>query len=199
MRPFSLSFACGLLIGLLPFGLAADPVMPDLRQYTDLEYRLGGAATEAARVPTQRYAPGSTWRLVPLRYPETLDETVTMTRTDLGDFSFFGEDDVRSGQEVLRLGTALTRGPATAGFAVLYDDGADAGRSEVFVDFALSTRLRVGLAGILRDRESGSVASPSSLDISAAYATDAGTFVQGGITHAPNANPVFGLSLGLRF
>ena len=167
-----------------------------------LEYRLGGAAGLAATLPKAPEPATPETGLVTLRYPDH-DPVEAMPasrlRTDLGEIAFFGGDDMRGGQEVLRLGTAVTRGTATAGFAVVYEEGAFPSRSEVFVDYALTDAFSVGVAGIVYDEASGADDPAARIGLNAAYATEAGTFLQGGVAHAPDTRPIFGLSLGLEF
>ena len=121
------------------------------------------------------------------------------SETALGHLSVFGSEAREDGRDVLRLGTALTRGKTTTGISLTYRDEELATRSEVFVDYALSDAFSVGVSGIVSSDGATEKDPVARLGVSAAYSLDSGTFLQGAIADAPDTSPVIGLSVGLRF
>lgn len=168
----------------------------------DVRYELGGAAVMALIPlsppdPATRVGPREPFRY-PYRPPSSLLRD-GQSATALGQLSVFGRKDREDGRDVLRLGTALTRGKTTTGVSLTYRDEELATRSEVFVDYALTETFSVGVSGILSSDETSEEDPVARLGISAAYSLESGTFLQGGIADAPDASPIFGLSVGLRF
>lgn len=162
------------------------------------DFKLGGSARFEARVPTIMPEtvpePRETYRF-PLTPPWSITEG-TRRSTPIGDVSIFQtlDDD-----DVMSLGTALTRGKTTTGIRLGYDEGSADTRSELFVDFALNDTFSVGLSGIITEDGASQSDPVTRLGVSAAVAFDGGSFVQGGIADGRDESPVFGLSLGFQF
>ena len=174
----------------------APPSLPDL------EYQLGGAAAIEGRVETR--APLASTETVThgFRYPERLPASLLARNAQpfgLGRLSIFGSEEKEDGRDVLRLGTAFSQGRTTTGVSVTYGQEAETTRSEIFVDYALTESLSVGLSGLLSEESRPADAPVSGLGISATYTLEGGSFLQGGVADAVDTAPVFGLSLGLRF
>ncbi|MEO0915475.1 MAG: hypothetical protein AAFY31_00575 [Pseudomonadota bacterium] len=163
-------------------------------------FRLGGAASRAAVAPTMpieedKETSGSRLSL-PLNFPDTVTAS---TQSDVGAATFFLSERLDGGRDALEVGTFLRRGQARAGVSVTYlEDEADLARSELFVDYAITEQLSVGLSGILNaeldDRD-----PVRQLGVNAEFATEGGAFVQGGVAGAVDYDPVIGVSVGLRF
>ena len=124
----------------------------------------------------------------------------TRRETNIGGIMIFADEGWDDGRDAFRLGTAFTQGSATAGVSVTYlEEGAELSRSELYVDYALSQNFSIGLAGIL-DNDFAEQDSPiPQLGLNAAYETDGGAFFEGEISNSDSAEPLFGLSIGLRF
>lgn len=168
----------------------------------DVRYELGGAAQMALAAPVAKDPTGRVGPREPFRYPYRPPSSLLRdgrSNTRLGQLSVFGREVREDGRDVLRLGTALTRGKTTTGLSLTYRDEELATRSELFVDYALTESFTVGVSGILSSDESSEDDPVARLGISAAYSLDGGTFLQGAIADAPDASPIFGLSVGLRF
>ncbi|MEM7752455.1 MAG: hypothetical protein AAF230_03520 [Pseudomonadota bacterium] len=165
------------------------------------EFRLGGAASRAAIVPTAPIVEDETSRTSPrLSLPlGAITGDLSRTEGDLGPATIYLSEGTDEGRDALELGTFLRRGQARAGVAVTYlEDIAEVARSEVFLDYALSDRFSVGLSGIL-DQELGDDEPVRQLGVNAEFTTPGGAFVQGGVASASDYDPVIGLSIGLRF
>lgn len=199
MRPF----VAGLVF-CLPCLAWAEPGL-DLTTSPDSyggagDFRLGGAATRPAVVPTQpteEPAPSAETRLsLPLG---AVPDAMTRSEKVLGPATVFVSEGMEDGRDALELGTFLRRGQARAGLSVTYlETQAQLKRSELFVDYALSDRFSVGLSGIL-DAELGDTEPVRQLGLNAEYSTSGGAFLQGGVAGAADFDPVIGLSIGLRF
>ena len=191
-----------LAVLLWPVGVAAQAIPDTVLDNADMEYELGGAAQMSLVDPTASDLTKSTASKEPFRYPYRPPSTLLrdgQTNIFLGQLSVFGRKDLEDGRDVLRLGTALTRGKTTTGLSLTYRDEELATRSELFVDYALTESVTVGVSGILSSEESSEEDPVARLGISAAYSLSSGTFLQGAIADAPDESPIFGLSVGLRF
>lgn len=167
-----------------------------------VEYRLGGAAEVSVRAPQVRVSALGSGSTARFRYPDRIPlrvERDALSDTVLGQLSVFGSEGLEDGRDVLRLGSALTRGKTTTGFSVTYGDEVEPSRSEVFVDYALTEAFSVGVSGIVSDEGQMTKESVARLGLSASYALKGGSFLQGGVADAPDTSPVFGLAVGLRF
>ena len=188
---------------LLPFeahSQTSPPLVPP--SLPELEYRLGGAATIAGRVPTQSPVASTDTVAHGFRYPERLPASLLARSAQpfgMGRLSIFGSEEKEDGRDVLRLGTAFSQGRATTGVSVTYGEETETTRSEIFVDYALTESLSVGLSGLLSEERRPTDPPVTGLGISAAYTLEGGSFLQGGVADAVDTAPVFGLSLGLRF
>lgn len=165
-------------------------------------YQLGGSTVAAAHSPAttavEEPARINSTFLFPTPLPPALyDESWGQTR--LGQIAVYGAEEHPGDEEVLRLGTTLTRGRATTGLTIAYQDSTDASQSELFVDYALTQNFSVGVSGIVSDNGGADDDMIGRLGVSAAYSGTPGTFVRGGIADAPDESPVFGLSFGLSF
>ena len=168
----------------------------------DLEYRLGGAVTIAGRVPTRSPLASTETVTHGFRYPERLPASLLARNAQpfgMGRLSIFGSEEKEDGRDVLRLGTAFRQGRTTTGVSVTYGQDAETTPSEVFVDYALTKSLSVGLSGLLTEESRPADVPVTGLGISAAYTLEGGSFLQGGVADAVDTAPVFGPSLGLRF
>lgn len=180
----------------------AQAIPEAVLQGADVQYELGGAAQMAIAAPSTLDLTESVGPKEPFRYPYRPPSSLLRdgrSNTALGQLSVFGREDVEDGRDVLRLGTALTRGRTTTGLSLTYRDEELATRSELFVDYALSDSFTVGVSGILSSEDTSEEEPVARLGISAAYSLEGGTFLQGAFADAPDASPVFGLSVGLRF
>ena len=199
LRTVSFLFA----ILLAPAVACAQSLSADLStNASGVQYELGGSAMLASRAPDV-FEPAKPDRntLAP-RFPDRIPIQLvgdTVGITSFGEISVFGGEDVEEGQDTLHLGTALTRGRTTTGISITYRDEMTPSRSEVFVDYALSENISVGVSGILSEDAETPDESVARFGLSAAYASTSGTFIQGGFADAPNESAVFGLAVGLKF
>lgn len=181
---------------------AAQAIPPAALRGADVQYELGGAAQMSVAAPSLRKLTASSAPAEPFRYPYRPPSSLLRdgrSDTALGELSVFGREDREDGRDVLRLGTALTRGRTTTGLSLTYRDEELAARSELFVDYALSDVFTVGVSGILSSDASEDEDPVARLGVSAAYSLQSGTFLQGAISDARDSSPEFGLSVGLRF
>lgn len=177
--------------------LVADARGPHTSERSLPTFELGGSTMQMARLPDiQVSVPSDPFRLA-LAQP-VVTETSSEKQTDFGALTLFGGDMSEGGPDVFRLGTAVTRGAATAGVLVSYEpEGTRAPQSSLFVDYALSKHVSIGVQGI---RDGEGIGDPvTRLGLSAAFATENGSFVQGGVFDAPDTEPVFGVSMELKF
>ena len=199
MRTLSVSLA----IFLLTLQAQAQAI-PDLTESPgpEMEFELGGSANLAARLTPEDNISGSTDNQTGFRYP-VIPPVSLLTAAghsyDPGDLSVFGGGETQDGEDVLRLGSALTRGRTTTGISVTYGSERQRTRSEVFLDYAVTDSFSVGLSGILAQDGRRTEKPLARLGISAAYTLEDGSFLQGGVANAPDTDPVLGLSLGFRF
>ena len=190
-----------IFVTLIGLPLWADPAsfVQTSAEYGDPSgrYELGGAVKRAARIPKTLPVPSQPRAALSL--PLTPVNS-TRRETNIAGIVIFADQGWDDGRDAFRLGTAYTQGSATAGVSVTYlDEGAEISRSELYVDYALSQNITVGLAGIL-DSDFQSEDSPiPQLGLNAAYSTEGGAFLEGGISEAKSSVPVFGVSVGLRF
>lgn len=191
-----------LAVMVCPFAVAAQTADQALVT-SEIEYELGGAT-----VPTERrsatllFDDDAGARLLPFRFPDRAPPALLRegrTDTGLGELTIFGGETTDAGQDMLRLGTALTQGKTTTGFSVTYSEEAAPARSEVFIDVAITEALSLGVSGFLSSDGAGFEDAVKSIGLSAAYTRKDGTFLQGGIAAAGETDPVFGVSMGLRF
>lgn len=177
----------------VPFSPGAD--------LASVHYELGGAAEGSARLPVSVFE-DVTPKPVPMIFPERVPVSFLpgpRRPTELGDVVMFGGEDTEGGQDVLRLGTSLSRGRATTGVSVTYGQKDLPQRSEVFVDFAVTDALSVGVSGIMSESGGDLEDAVKRVGLSAAYTLSGGTFLQGGIANSADTDPVFGVSMGFRF
>lgn len=166
----------------------------------DGDFRLGGAATRAARTPD--LPPVTTKERGGLRLPFIVPSSQNMPASRqriLGQATMFLNEGLDFGRDALQMGTFLRRGAARAGLSVmLLEEDNSVSQSSIFVDYALSDQFSIGLAGIL-GTEIGDDEDIQQFGLNAEISTEGGAFFQGGITGAENYDPVIGLSIGLRF
>ena len=157
-----------------------------------VEFQLGGAATRHALSPNIESAPA-----VRLSLPQFI-EPADRSEAQFGATTVFVDDNALGDPDAVTLGTFVSRGPASAGIAFTYrDEGEDLQQSELFVDFAVTDGLTVGVSGILNSENDN--APVRQYGISAEYAMSPGSFLQGGVANAEESDPVFGLSVGFKF
>ncbi|MEM7718538.1 MAG: hypothetical protein AAF222_04985 [Pseudomonadota bacterium] len=163
-------------------------------------FRLGGAASRAAVAPSAPIVEDTTSSGARLSLPlDMLGDETARTESELGPATFFLSERLYDGRDAVEMGTFLSRGQARAGVSVTYlENEANLARSELFVDYAITKQLSVGLSGIL-NAEPGDTDPVRQLGVNAEYATEGGAFVQGGVAGAVDYDPVIGLSIGLRF
>lgn len=167
-----------------------------------VEYELGGAAIFAATLPRGGQLHRSDPEADDFRFPDIAPDTLLnggTSYTPLGEVSIFGGERSEDGRDVVRFGTALTRGRTTTGVSISYGEDEAATRSELFVDYALTESFSFAVSGIVSEEGGNAPEAVTRLGLSAAFATGKGNFVQGGIANAPDRSPVFGVSVGLRF
>lgn len=161
------------------------------------QFELGGSVERAARAPAPVSATPSP--RASLSLPLSATNTSRREANVLG-LMLFSDEGWDDGRDAFLLGTAYTQGAATAGVSVTYlDEGAELARSELYVDYALSQNFSIGLAGILDNDFTDQDTPIPQLGVNAAFSTEGGAFFEGGISDAESSQPVFGLSIGLRF
>ncbi len=164
------------------------------------DFQLGGAATRAALTPSLPVLAEEERRR--LRLPFIIPSAENMPTTKqrvLGQATLFLNEGLDLGRDALQMGTFLRRGAARAGLSITFlENDAAVSQSSIFVDYALSDQFSVGLSGIM-DNEAGASGSLQQLGLNAEILTEGGAFVQGGVSGAEDYEPVFGLSVGLRF
>ncbi len=165
------------------------------------EYQLGGAIERSATVP----APGLTLspekpRLkfsVPRLFRE---QGGSIKETAFGKLRVFFGEGWNEGRDVFHLGTAFTRGQATAGVSVTYQNEIEElSSSELYLDYALTENFSIGVSGILNEPGDPAEDRQPQFGLNAELSTSGGTFLRGGITGAQESDPSFGLAIGLRF
>ncbi len=161
------------------------------------QFELGGSVERQAlaQAPLETVSRART----PITLPLIPNASTRREANVLGMTLFSGEgwDD---GRQAYLMGTAITTGAATTGISVTYlDDFEEVSRSELYVDYAISENFSVGLAGFLDNDFADQDASSPQLGLNAAYATEGGTFFEGGISSTESSEPLFGVSIGLRF
>lgn len=190
-----------IVVALIASPLWADPatLVQASTKYSEPSglYELGGSVERKARTPETLPVPKQPRAALSL--PLTPANS-TRRETNFAGVVIFADRGWDDGRDAFRLGTAYTQGSATAGVSVTYlNAGAEISRSELYVDYALSQNITVGLAGILdNDFQSEDLPIPQ-LGLNAAYSTEGGAFLEGGVSDAESSVPVFGLSVGLRF
>ena len=166
------------------------------------QFRLGGAA---ARAPLPSVdLPSETPSVLPrlrLSVPRLIRETKqTVRHTPFGGLRIYFGEAWNQGEDVLQLGTALTRGQTTAGLSVTYEDGDyDVTSSELYLDYALSEQLSVGISGILNEEVTLEDSPVPQLGMNAELSISGNSYLRGGIADSSRSDPVFGLAVGLRF
>ncbi len=110
----------------------------------------------------------------------------------------FGGAESSGSEDYFRLGSEVTTGAATAGVDLTYQpEQRSLSRSQIYVDYALNDRITLGLAGL---RDEAPDADPiNRLGMSAAFTTQSGSYVQGGVAGAPDEDALFDLAIGFRF
>ena len=160
-------------------------------------FRLGGAVK---RSETQRAFAAASAPTLRVSIPSIIHETGTSEReTPFGGLVLtFGES--WNGRDVFHLGTSLTRGATTAGVSVTYEDtNGDLTAGKLYVDYAVTARMSVGVSGILTNEITVDDSPVPLLGLNAELTGRNGGFVQGGVSNAGQAEPIFGLAVGLRF
>ena len=188
---------------LLPLKVQAQTSPPlDSPSVADQEFQLGGAATISGRVPRTSALTSTETTTPSFRYPERLPAALLARNAQpfgTGRLSIFGSEEKEDGRDVLRLGTSFSQGRARTGVSVTYGRQAATTQSEIFVNYALTETMSVGLSGMLTEENRSVERSATRLGLNAAYTLEGGSFLQGGVADAVDTSPVFGLSLGLRF
>jgi hypothetical protein len=163
------------------------------------DFRLGGAASLPALAPDLDDAEAD--QLPRLSLPRSPgNRALDLTEARIGPATVFVGEGIDDGRNAVQMGTFLSHGAARAGLSVTYlSRQEEVSRSEVFVDYALSDQLSMGLSGILKTGAEDEDPIPQ-LGVSAEYSTEGGAFLQGGFAAgASQYDPVVGLSVGLRF
>lgn len=161
------------------------------------QFELGGSVERQAlaQAPLETISPARTPLTLPL-----IPDVSTRREADVLGMTLFAGQGWDDGREAYLLGSAITTGAATTGISITYlDEANELSRSELFVDYAISENFSVGVAGFLDNDFTDQDASSPQLGLNAAYATEAGTFFEGGISSTDTSEPLFGVSIGLRF
>ncbi len=172
---------------------------PELRETG--AFQLGGAISRAALPPADLLAAPSESPRLRLSAPRLIRETSEMMqRTTYGGLRFYFGEAWTEGEDVFQLGTAITRGQTTAGVSVIYEeDQQDLTNSELYLDYALTDQLSIGISGMLSDDVTENASPVPQLGLNAAITSANGTFLQGGVADTGENAPVFGVAIGLRF
>lgn len=164
------------------------------------QYQLGGVATRAAVVPNidlsepDTVAPRSRLSL-PLA-SESLNPQKAMI---FGPATVFVGEGLDSGRDAVQVGTFIRNGLARAGISLTFlEQEEEVSRSELFLNYSITDQISVGVSGIFSTLDDTTDTVPQ-LGLSAEFATESGTYFQGGLADAPEYEPVFGLSIGFRF
>ncbi len=197
-------FFASLVVCLLPNVLLGQSISVEesavVQRQTSTEFQLGGAAMRSARVPSALVDEAEATSIPKLAAPNQFRlREDTRQESNLGAATIFLAEGLDAGRDAFEFGTFLKRGQARAGVSVTYlEEQAELARSEVFVDYALTQKLSVGVSGIF-DSNIRNEDPVRQLGLNAEFESSGGTFVQGGIAGAPDYDPVIGLSVGLRF
>ena len=164
-------------------------------------FQLGGAVARASLPPANLLAAPPQGTRLRISVPRLIRETSeTIRRTAFGGVRIYFGEAWTEGEDVFQLGTALTRGQTTAGISVTYEDESqDLTSSELYLDYALTERFRVGISGILSNDVTEDASPVPQLGLNAELSSSTGTFLQGGIADSRDNTPVFGVAIGLRF
>ena len=166
----------------------------------EAEFRLGGAATEQPLTPPTHLQKARQPRFR-FAVPRIIREGgASLQQAAYGSLSFLFGEGQSDGLDVYHLGTAITNGSTTAGVTVTYEDREQSVESsELFIDYALTEQLSVGISSTLDEGTIlGSDTEPE-IGLNAQITSPNGTFLQGGVTGVRENDPVFGVSIGLRF
>lgn len=177
----------------------ADNYVPKVQETG--AFQLGGAVSRAALPSLDLLtSPANTPRLR-LSAPRLIRETSEMVqRTAYGGLRFYFGEAWTEGEDVFQLGTAITSGQTTAGVSVIYEESEqDLTSSELYLDYALTDQLSIGISGMLSDDVTENASPVPQLGLNAALTSPNGTFLQGGVADTGTNAPVFGLAIGLRF
>ena len=200
MRPLAI-IVCFLQLTCTTFAQAAD----DMSDTQFLNYSLGGSIEETS-ISNAVIAPFPEMIGPNIQRVETIEprfvfrERETLQDTFVGRFSLFKDERRLDGRDGFLVGTALTRGSTTAGISMSVEGEAGSfERSDIFLDYALSEALSVGVSGTMGlDSELQNGSGSSTLGLNASFSRG-GTLVQGSIANRVDAEPVLGLSVGLKF
>lgn len=179
----------------------AAMTLPSYQEPTD--FQLGGAASRAVLAPEMSLVDATVAPPQPkLTLPRSPgDQALDLREATFGPATFFVGSGRDAGRSAVQMGTFVSRGEARAGVSVTYlSREEELSRSEVFLDYALSRQLSVGLSGIL-NTEIGDIEPVPQLGVSAEYSSEGGgAFLQGGLAAgSAQYDPVIGVSVGLRF
>ena len=160
-------------------------------------FKLGGAASRTALVPLDTEPPAR--RALRLPTISLRPSPDAMNESTMGPATVFLRESLEFGRDALQLGTFLSRGSTRAGVSVTYsEDSEEVSQSQIFLDYAVTDQFSIGVAGIL-DNETNDEEPVRQLGLNAGFATEGGAFLRGGVASADDYEPVFGLSIGLRF
>lgn len=192
------------IIGIMPVYAQAQQA-ESLSSTATVEYSLGALALAPPSLAEEELLPQEPETSYDLRLrlpePRYMREETNILRSELiGSLLVFRDADPIDGEEGFHLGTALTRGPATAGVSLRYlGEDNELAQSDIFLDYALSDTIMIGITGTVANRDGDGSEHENLLGINAAYATKNGGFFQGSISEAAETKPVFGMAIGLRF
>ncbi len=193
-----------LALGISPAVAQTTQAITDTNSVS-LEYSLGTPSEHASKLITPIDDDGvgdidQAGTRLHLPEPRFLMQEQEVIRSPLvGSLAIFRDVPFANNQDDIQMGTTLSRGSATAGISFRYNgEEAALAQSDLFVDFALNDSIRVGIVGTLTS-DGSEISEAGLLGVSAAYATESGNFLQGSISDAPASDPIFGLSIGLRF
>ncbi|MDD9922218.1 MAG: hypothetical protein OXQ92_08080 [Boseongicola sp.] len=121
------------------------------------------------------------------------------TLLGLAEITVYGGAETDGAEERYRLGTAWTRGRATASVDLLSDgqpDGVSVSQLAVSVD--LTQAFRLGVSGTRED--TSGVSDPTNrLGIGAEFSTEQGVYLRGGLDGADSDDMAFDVSIGFEF
>ena len=192
-----------LAIAFLPSVLTAQNASSETRSVPNpVEFELGvGTSDSAAAIaPVQKFLPdrrARTSRVTNRFSPHFFVHHGDFVR--LGGITLFANETTKDGQEVLRLGTSLTRGRATTGLNLTYNDDNTVEDPEVFVDFSVASDLQVGLTGGLTELTPSEGEFVGRFGLNALVELGDSAIVQGEISDTLYSKPELGIAFGFKF
>lgn len=117
----------------------------------------------------------------------------------IGQIAVFGGAETDGEEDVFRLGTSLTRGPAVAGFDVTSETGPSERRiAGVFIGLDVNEALSLAISSEVEQDAEGEE-QPARFGVGASYSFGRNQTVSGAIGDVTGEEPRFGFMLGLQF